>query len=110
MGIGFQPVSICSLQFLFLGIFRVVRIDRKTLVKEEIPYSFPSAASVESFVLGVTDPAELVVSRGRLSAVAFPYQLYQTFAGVDPATQHCSQVARFGAEDFLPIRFIAQKG
>ena len=110
MGVGFQPVSICSLQFLLLGIFRLVRIGRETPVEEEIPDFFPSVASVERFVLGVADPAELIVRCRRLGAVTFANQLYQAFAGVDPPTQHGSQITRFGAEDFLPIRFVAQEG
>ncbi len=62
-----------------------MRIGRKTFVEEEIPDSLPFTVGIVSFVLGVTDPAKLIVGGRGFSAVTFAYQLYHSFAGVDPA-------------------------
>ena len=109
MGVDFQDISIGRLQLAQLLRLRLVRVDRETLVHEQVPDLFPLLPGIKRLVLRVTDPAELFVRRGRLGAVALADELDDTFALIDLLTQHLAQVASFGAEDVLPDRLVTQE-
>jgi hypothetical protein len=48
------------------------------------------AFGVESLVLRITYPAELLVGYRRLRSVTFPHQLHRPFTGVDPTALRCN--------------------
>src|SRR6516165_7616999 len=78
-------------------------------VDKQIPDFLSSFAGVERFVLGITYPAKLFVRFGWLGAVASADQLNHAFALIDLFPQNLPEIAAFGAEDFLPNRFIPEK-
>jgi hypothetical protein len=72
MAFGLKPGTISALQFSSLLILVFVRVTEKFLVQEEIPDPLSFALSIEGFILGVTDPTELLVGAQWLRSVALP--------------------------------------
>ena len=109
MSVHLQNTSISRLQLTQFIRLRFVRIDRKTLVHEEIPDLFSLLPGVERFVLRVTDAAKLFVRSRRFGPVALANELDDPFALIDLLTQHLAQIAPFGSKDVLPDRLVPQE-
>src|SRR3954471_22655792 len=88
---------------------RFTGVDRESFVDEKVPDFLAPFPGAERFVLGVADPAEFRIGRGRLGAVAVTDDLEDAFALVDLLAQHPPQIARLGPENILPDRLVTQK-
>ena len=70
-------------------------------------------AGVSELELGVAQPGPGIFGgagrRAGLEAVGLADEMDETLAGVDLFAQDIAEVARFGAEDFLKDRFVAEE-
>ena len=87
VGVGLETSAIRSLQFAKLVRLRVMRIDRKAFINEEVPNFLASLPGVKRFVLRVRDVAKFLVRSWRLGAITLPDQLHYTFALINLLAQ-----------------------
>ncbi len=105
-----QTQSIDCLELAHFGRLVIANVSWEMLVDEEIPNFLSALPGVESFVLRIAHPAELLVGRWRLCSVALTHQLNDSFALIDLLAKQSAQIAAFSAKDVLPDRLITEKG
>src|SRR5260370_40421947 len=108
VSVGLQAPTISCLE---LTQFRrlVTGVRREMFVDEEIPNFLAALPCVESFVLGITHPAEFFVGSRRLRPVALTDQLDNALALINLLTQQSAKIAAFGSKDVLPDRLVSEK-
>src|SRR5260370_16357908 len=103
VSVGLQAPTISCLE---LTQFRrlVTGVRRKMFVDKEIPNFLAALPCVESFVLGITHPAEFFVGSRSLRPVPLTAQLDNALAFINPLTQQPPHIAPFGSKNVLPHR------
>ena len=107
--VGLQPPAIGCLQLPNFLRFRFTGIGGEAIVDEKIPDFLAPLPGVERFILGVADPAKILIRNGRLRSVAAAHQLHNSFALIDLVPEEFAQISPFRPEDILPGRLVAKK-
>ena|SRR5438552_4574686 len=104
-----ETAAIGSLQFAKLLGLRLMRVDRKRFINEQVPDFRSLLARIERLVLSVTDAAEFFIGNWRLRAVRLTHELDDAFALIDLLAQHVAQIAAFGSKNILPDRLVTKE-
>src|ERR1700761_5402071 len=109
VGVGLKGTPVGSLQITQFLWFVYVAVGGKKFIDEEVPNLFATLPGIESFVLGITNTAELLVRGRRFSAVRMAHELNDPFAVINLLAQHCAQISAFGTENVLPHGLVTEK-
>ncbi|MDA1014922.1 MAG: hypothetical protein O3A00_10795 [Planctomycetota bacterium] len=82
-------------------------VSRATVLRKDRPSRLALLLGVEEFELRVRDPPKFGIGFGTLKTVPVSDDLDQGFTVVDAFPQRVADFAGLGAEDLLPIGFIA---
>src|SRR5436309_14402093 len=104
-----QTAPISCLQLTQFHRLWFMRVNRESLIDEEIPDLFPASARVERFVLCVADSAELFVCDWWLSSVRLTNKLNDPLTLINLLPQQFPEIPTLGSKNVLPDRLISEK-